>query len=269
MAATWAIVLLLGQPPAAAERVPDATHEIAEAPSEPDPHDEAALERAAQKAFAAERYDDTVRFAARAFELTGDVRHLYAQAHAERFRGNCSAALGLYARVMAAEPTSELGELARRGIQLCEEVDPAVGSAPAATPPTEPEPEPEPALAAPVGAPEDRPPRPRPRWIRDPLGGTLLGTGVVAVAVGAGLWVQASADLRAADRADDEATFADARRRARGFRIGAIVGFAAGGALLTGAVVRYGLVARKARPGAVSLGPAPGRGFVLGWSGSF
>jgi hypothetical protein len=267
----WAILLLTPPEPAPDGDPTTATQtatQTATAPADPDPNDESALERAAQEAFAQERYADTVRLAARAFELTGDYRHLYAAAHAERFRGNCGAALGLYARVMAAEPTNELGELARRGIQLCEETHSDPGSIAAPTSPPDPSSEPAPEVAtSPDPTPE--PPRPRPRWIRDPLGGTLLGTGIVAVAVGAGLWVQSSADLRAADRAEDEAAFAGARQRAQGFRIGGIIGFAAGGALLTGAAIRYGLVARPRRLGAIALGRALGRGVVLGWSGSF
>lgn len=278
MSLVLAIALALA--PASEPSAPgDASDAIGEAqPTEPDQSDADALERAAQDAFAAGRYGDTVRFAARAYELTGDVRHLYAQAHAERFRGDCSAALRLYARVMAAEPDGDLGRLARRGVELCEEQgttetpepEPAPSPAPKPEPVTAPTPDP--ASAATTGDDPSRDrskPRHAARWIRDPLGGALLGTGVAAVAAGAGLWVQSSAELRASDRADDEATFADARSRARGFRIGAIVAFCASGALVTSAAVRYGLVARAQRDTAVSLGPAPGRGVMLGVRGRF
>jgi hypothetical protein len=261
----WALLLLLAPPAAAPSPASPPPVDAGEVRAEPDPQDEAALERAAQEAFAGARYADTARYAARAFELTGDYRHLYAQAHAERFRDNCASALGMYARVMAAEPNSELGELARRGIQLCER-SPTQAHPPTTTPPPATAPETA-APSEPVG-PADAP-APRGTWIRDPLGGTLLAAGVAGIAVGAGLWVQSSADLRAADRSSDEADFADARRRAQNFRTGATVAFAAGGALITGAVVRYGLVARNRPASSVSVSPMPGRGLLLGWRGSF
>jgi hypothetical protein len=233
----------------------------------PDPNDEAALEQAAQRAFAGQRYDDVVRYAARAFEVSGDYRHLYAQAHAERFRGNCATALGLYARVMAAEPDSELGELARRGIALCGDAAPDPAPAPTASAPPDPAP-------TPTTSPTPTDPQPAhrsraPVWLRDATAGVLMATGVAAVAAGAGLWVQSSADLRASDRADDEAEFVDRRGRAQGFRVGAVVAFSVGGALVTGAAIRYGLVARRSRNRAISLAPAPGRGLVVGWSTAF
>ena len=80
--------------------------------------------------------------------------------------------------------------------------------------------------------------RPRHRWYRDWVGGTLTGVGVVSVAAGAGLFAQAntvvgdaSIDLEHYDRAKD----ATVRRTA------GLVVLGVGGALVLGGVLRYAL----------------------------
>ncbi len=211
-------------PPTSSEAVP-------EVPSE------ASLETQAQEAFAAGRYDEVVALAAEAYARTGQIRHLYAQAHAERFAGHCDAALGLYARVMAAEPDSVLGQHAREGIKLCEQ------SLPREPPPPEPV---APTVVAPTPAPTPTKADTRAR-AGDPLGGTLLGLGLAAFAASASLAVVSASHARRLDRADDERTLLDEQRKARGFEAGAITLGVVGTGLVVGGIIR--LVQRSRRSG--------------------
>ena len=200
---------------------------------EPGPDDPADLEARAQAAFAAGRYDEVVELAARAYELTGDVRHLYAQAHAERFRGDCKEALALYARVMAADPDGMFGQHAREGIKLCEQElqhppPPQVVHTP--PPPSRPTP-----------APADV------RLQPDPLGGVLLGIGVASLATAGGLAVLASTHAHRLDRANDEQTIVNEQRRARGFEAAAIATSVVATSLIVGGIVRLVQQARQSR----------------------
>jgi len=238
-----------------------------------DPPDPAALAAEAQAAFQAGRFAEASELAGRAHALTGDPRHLYAQAVAERRLGRCREALIFYARVLASvqdDPAySALVDGTRQGIKLCEaaldappeSVPPPAGAQPGAPDATDPAPPP----------PDDRPPRdPRSRaWARDPLGGVLLGLGLgVAGAAGGTLWGLSVRRLDAADRATDETIYADQRAQARGLRAGAIASFGLGGALLVGAAIRYGLVARAPGRSTAWLAPWPGGGGVT-WRRSF
>lgn len=200
---------------------------------------EAELEARAQQAFAAGRYDEVVELAAQAFALTGQLRHLYAQAHAERFRGNCNAALGLYARVLAADTDGVLGQHAREGIKLCE---PSIITA---------APEPPPPVLASPPPPSIPPVSPRadarPRR-RDPVGPLLLGAGVVGIAASASLAVVASIHALRLERASDERGVLDEQRRARAFEGAAIAVAVVGSGLLVGGIVRLVQGARRSGP---------------------
>ncbi|MEX1369328.1 MAG: hypothetical protein AB1Z98_39740, partial [Nannocystaceae bacterium] len=91
----------------------------------------------------------------------------------------------------------------------------------------------------------DPPPRRDRAWLRDGLAWGLVGTGVTVSAVGAGLLVQARSDVRAAQAAADEATFDRELERVGALRITGGVLIGAGAALLVGAGVRYGVLARR------------------------
>ena len=102
-----------------------------------------------------------------------------------------------------------------------------------------------PRVAPPIAS---APPPPQDRhraWRLDPLGGALLGVGLVSTATGTGLLVAGSMAQR--DTADSYAEFEHTRQRARRFRIagGAVLGVGLG--LTVGAIVRYVLVARRSR----------------------
>lgn len=244
-----------------------------EPPDATEPEDPLELAAQAEQAFADGRFEQVVELAARAYALTGDPRHLYAQALAERRLERCREALILYARVLARvkdDPVyAALVEGTRQGITLCEQsldTDPA----PKEPTPLEPKPEPEPAEAQPT-EPKDMPgiEPPAHPWYRDPAGGAMLAMGV-AVGAGAGgaLWALSRRELEAADRASDETVYADALTGARAQRLGAIVSFSIGGALVAGAVIRYVLVDRKYRRQTAWVAPLPG-GLGLGWRATF
>ncbi len=206
------------------------------------PGESQATAEEARHAFEAGDYDRVVELSREAYEATGEISFLYAQAHAERFRGNCEAALALYGRVLAANPTGEYAAFAQQGVRLCEEK--------LATESTEPNPEPEPEpdlqaeslpprrddKAAPPANPisDTEASRPSP----DVLGATLLSTGAVATAAGATLLVSGDFARRRADTAGDEATHIEHRERSTRLTIsGATVG-GAGASPPVGAAVR-------------------------------
>ncbi len=98
----------------------------------------------------------------------------------------------------------------------------------------------------------------------------MLGLGL-AIAGGAGgtMWALSNRRLEEAEAATDETVFADTRAQARGLRTGAIASMTLGGALLVGAVVRYGLVARANRRQTAWIAPSGGGGAIVGWTRSF
>lgn len=255
---------------------PAADPSAIEEPVEPavEPEDPVALAAQAEQAFAEGRYEAVVELAGRAHALTGDPRHLYAQALAQRRLERCREALILYARVLAKVEDDPayvaLVEGTRQGIRLCEEqLEPSR---------VEPEPKPDPVPPTsdeptPSGpASEDlpkTPPRARP-WYRDPIGGVLLSVGLVVVGGGGGAtWALSSRELRTANRATDETIYASAHSSAKNLRTGAIVSFALGGALVAGAVVRYVLVDREYRRQNAGVGLVPGGGVAVHWRRSF
>lgn len=248
-AAIAAVLVSIATPGRAIAEAPASTS--IDTPAVSDAPTESELEARAQQAFAAGRYDEVVELAAQAFALTGQLRHLYAQAHAERFRGNCNAALGLYARVLAADTDGVLGQHAREGIKLCESsiTEAAAEPPPPVFEPTPPSPTPQVA------------PRPEGRSRRrDPVGPLLLGVGIVGIAASASLAVVASLHARRLDRAGDERRVLDEQRRARGFEGAAIAVAVLGCGLVVGGIVRLIQTARRpgGRAGAVArrgLGP--------------
>lgn len=186
--------------------------------------DVSALATEAQEAFDAGDYDRVVDVAQRAYALSGSLAFLYAQAHAERFRGNCREALGLYGRVLAADPSGPYAEVARKGITICEaQPDPEPDPVPPPAPIPEPEPKPE---SNPEPVEDTSPVRPRP----DALGVGLVSAGAVSAVASIALFASGGVAAGQADTTDDEQTFVDARDRARNLLI-------AGGAVAGAAVV--------------------------------
>jgi len=210
-----------------------------------------------------------------------EPRLLFGMGVIELERGNCETAVGYLGRFLATSPAEGAAGKAREVIAYCEqelragaEPDPAPetgaelapGPAPAPAPRSsteastrrEPAPaEPKPRSRAAAGEDGDdtggdageRPGSRSSAWVRDGLGWGLLGTGVAVSAAGVGLLVQARSDVRAAEASLDEASFHHSLARVDTLRIvgGTLTGV--GVSLLVGAVIRYGLVARRERRG--------------------
>jgi hypothetical protein len=203
---------------------------VAAAPAPDDPG------RRAEAAFTAGDYEAAAKAAGEAHVATGDPKYLYAQAQAERFGGRCDLAVEHYRSFITLVPSSDATLAAQDNIAECEALL-AAAPAPAPVEPLGPA-EPEPA-ALPVDA-----PRPR-HWARDPVGGVLVGAGVVVLGVGGGLYGQAKADERAAMRATDVVAYGERIDRAYTLSRAGLPVMIIGGALVVGGVVRWAVLARR------------------------
>ena len=225
-------------------------------PAQPEGDPEAVVAEAeaeARAAFDAKDFDRMVELSRDAYARTGDLRFLYAQAHAERLRGDCDTALGLYGRVLAANPTGTYADYAQKGVRLCEEE--------LTKAPPKPEPPPKPAAVEEPGAddtdPVPQPPQPptapdTPGRRTDVTMAVLLSAGAIATVTGGTLLVSSDVSRRRANAAEDEATHIENLQRTRTFRISAAVVGSVGVALLGGALARV-LVIRRGESQVVLL----------------
>ncbi len=201
----------------------------------------------AEDAFEAGEYELAAKAAAEAYALHGDPLYLYVQAQAERFGGHCEQANIHYREYLKSSPTPAPAQAARDNIAECEAK--LAAAEPEAPEPASPQPEPaEPAQPAEPQAaptPSDEPRELARPWFRDPWGGVLVGLGVVSLGVGAGIYGQARADERAADRATDVVTYGERIDRAFVLsRVGVPV-LITGGVLVAAGVVRWIVVGRR------------------------
>lgn len=219
------------------------------APQKEEPKGAAA--RQAEAAFEAGDYETAISAARQAYIDEGDPVYLYVQAQAERFGGRCEEAIAHYREFVQAVPQGPAADAARDNIAECEQ---ALGQAETTS-------SSEPDLVAPLGPlepdapdseepPIDTPPTTGPSdrdrsWIRDPWGGALVGVGVVALAVGGGLYGQARRDAREARAADNVVTYGEQIDRAIALSRAGIPLMATGGALMVAGVVRWIVVARR------------------------
>lgn len=189
---------------------------------------------AGEAAYREARWDDASTAFAAAFETTGDPKYLYAQAQVERFAGDCATAVPLYERFLATDPPAQAAGAARRYLAQCR----------ASLPPPTIEPTPQP-----VPVPADIPaPAPRPRPVgRDPAAIALVGVGGAVAIAGAALVGIAHARADDAPGAADDRAYSDALTRARRLDIAGATLLAAGGALVVGAIVRWSVLAVRAR----------------------
>ena len=226
----------------------------------------------AQAAFEEEDYAAAARAIEAAYLIEPKDALLYPWAQAERQRGNCDAAVELYQRFIESDPGPDFVEAAQQNIDRCEEEsaadedmvvlddeedDFAGGAVVGAEDDTddflgddteedvaeEPLPEPDP---APVAAPTKTDDEPKAKkWYADPLGGVLVGVGVVGIGVGAGLLGVASSSAGKVDDEESNEDYLAARDRATGLRNGGVAALSVGGALLLGGIIRYAVVAKK------------------------
>ncbi len=202
----------------------------------------------AQQHFAAEDYAAAIPELKAAYALEPNPMLLYAWGQAERLAGNCARAVDLYRRYLDTNPAEEQRQLTEANLVDCEAelppdaaVDPLGSEPDSSLAPDEPDP--------PVEPPPDEPARP---WIKDPLGGVLLGFGAVGVATGGALMGVARRRGKQAPNADVEDDYLEIRATAVRMNTAGIVTLGVGSALVVIAAVRYAIVAKKRRTTSVS-----------------
>lgn len=192
------------------------------------------------RAFTAGRFAE----AADAFELAYDAAPhtelLWAWAQAVRLAGRCQAAIELYRRYLATDPATTDVEDARSNIRLCGG-DPDAPVAIESTPP--------PPVVPPEADLPPPPPAPR-RPIEDPLGHTLTWPGLAIAGAGAAMLSVAHVRRDRAEAAGDEAGYRNALRGAPALSQAGIAVLTVGGALLTAGIVRFTVLAVRARKAA-------------------
>ncbi len=204
--------------------------------------------------FEAREYPGAVADFQSAYALDPVPDLLFAEAQAERLRGDCTRAVVLYQRFLATNPprlqvdATQIA-LARCAQQLAERPPVVV-----VQPPPPPAPPP--------------PSAPPPSWWKDPwaLGASALG--VSALGVGVGFWIASSGSVDDASRAPTLPDYDRLWVTAESRRIVSTVALTAGATLLLAAGARFAVVRRQRLRGAavLSLVAAPG---TLNIAGAF
>jgi hypothetical protein len=126
----------------------------------------------------------------------------FAWAQVERLYGNCPTAMHLYEKYLSQGPPPRQAEVARIHIARCHEVV-------------------------------------RPPWYKDVLGDILVGSGVVALGVGAAYWATFESDDQARFASTNEAQYLRVKSNAADEQTIATVSISAGVGLIAGGVIRY------------------------------
>lgn len=164
---------------------------------------------------------------------------LYTIGQVYRAKGDCGNAIEAYRAYLRTDPPAAKGTKAKANMERCE-ADPNAG-------PTDPEPLPR---AKGVGAARPCPPgmaggggdRKVKAWYQDWVADSLAVGGVIALGLGGTLWIGGRNELTtAADpgRFPDHASFQAAVESAKSKQTAGIITFAAGGALVSAAVLRW------------------------------
>ena len=197
------------------------------------------------------------------YKLEPDVETLFAWAQAERQQEHCDKAIELYNKLLESKLPDENKQVVSEKLGECKKI--VAARTPEPLPETQPS-EPE-AKPLPEVRPPDKGPEGKSRW-KDPLGGVLVGTGVVGLAVGGYfLSVAKGADSDAKALAKMGGTYSEVedlndKAESKG-RIGVIAAIA-GGALIVGGVVRYATRSTKATTVTGWLAPDGGGIAALG-----
>jgi len=204
------------------------------------------------------------------FALENDEETLFAWAQTERKLGHCDKAIELYTKLLSFKLPAANKKAVQVQIDECKVIVADEKKAAEEKRKQEKRPEPPPAPApAPVAA---QPPRqeqptptgePAPRaWWKDPVGGALIGAGVIGIGVGVVFLVQganADAEKNAAKMYPE---FVDAANRAESAGRVGVIATVVGTALVAGGVVWY--VTRKpSRERTAWIAPI-GTGIALG-----
>ena len=190
------------------------------------------------------------------YTLEPDVETLFAWAQTERKLERCDKASDLYGKLLAYDLPEENKAAIRAKLDECKTIL-------AAQKPVEPPPP----VAEPVPTPPqiDQPPPPpsSPAWWKDPVGGALVGVGVVGLGVGGYFLVSARSLDSDKDTAPNYGEFQRLEDKAdsRG-RLG-VIAVAGGGALLVAGIVWYATRGGGERPTQVSGWVTPGGGGLV------
>jgi tetratricopeptide (TPR) repeat protein len=144
--------------------------------------------------YKAGKYAEAVPYLEKAHKLDGKPETLFTLAQAQRLAGDCISAAANYHKVIERISDMNVGKLVQQNLALCE--------------PDEPKPEPKPEQRA---EPDNDKPAPKPEVIEktvvrdtgstDKVAAAMFGGGMLAIGVAGGLYVAASNNADAADRA--------------------------------------------------------------------
>lgn len=194
-----------------------------------------------------------------AYALQPTPGHLYNWAQAERLGGDCDKAIPLYRRVLQLNPDLR-GDVETNILKCGGEVE--------APPPDTPPEGTEDGNEVTDDGPPDKP------VYKDWLGATLVGVGVGAGIAGGVLIAVGITNVNEAPNETNEGDYFDAETRGNRQATGGAVLLGVGGALILGGIIRYGVLAsrakkkgKKKKSGTTALVPGPGFGLAL--SGRF
>jgi tetratricopeptide (TPR) repeat protein len=179
------------------------------------------------------------------FALEPRREFLFANAQARRLSGDCRGAVPLYQRFLEMAPPSVQAQATQIALARCAQQMASERVQPIAPPV--------------IVAPPPVPPPPPPPWWHDRAGAALVGAGVVGLGVGTGFLIGALV-ARGSGEEPAYAGFDTRQARAEGRMTIAVVGLAAGGALVAGGVARYWWVRHRQSatltivPGGLALG---------------
>lgn len=193
---------------------------------------------------------------AKSDKIESDAETLFAWAQSERKLDHCDKAIELYGKLLLTDMPAENKEAVNVQIGECKDilakqksatpVAPTTGTTtPETTPPATASPPPNPEPSAPSATPgPDLPPKPAKTpegraWWKDPVGGALVGVGVIGVGMGVVFLVQGRAADQDAANAKTYPEFVSLEDRAtsRG-RLG-VISLVAGGAAAAAGVAWY------------------------------
>jgi tetratricopeptide (TPR) repeat protein len=198
--------------------------------------------------YEAARYEEARESFRQGYELDPKPEFLFAMGQTERLSGDCSSALVFYGRFLDSKPANLHVELVNQMMEKCVI---ALGSSPIAKEESK-----EP-VAAPVVSVKPIHTSPaidyRP-WHREPIGLTLLSTGVVSVIAGGTFMAMAKSTSTASAQTyqKHEVALEKAKRQ----QVIGVVGVAAGSALLTSAALYYLFRDKPSHVKAVSISAA-------------
>ncbi|HEY5938276.1 MAG TPA: hypothetical protein VIU61_26675 [Kofleriaceae bacterium] len=212
-------------------------------------------------------FDTASENLAKSFALEADPDTLFAWAQSERQRGKCDKAIELFEKLLAYELPDENKRAIRVKVDECKAI---IGpQKPVAEPPPEPtlepSPEPAPAVVAPEEAAPPRSDAPVPEglaWWKDPVGGVLVGAGVIGLGVGGYFLLSARSAQSDADAATNYFDFEAHSQRAETHGRNGMIAALAGGAFVGAGVIWYA-TRDSSKSTTISTWFAPGTGGVV------